>query len=339
MITTYRIEAGQLIVGEALPALAYVPAALPDQPPPPATLPVWIDLLQPTEAEERLVERLIGAELPTREEQQEIEASSRLYREGDVLFLTAPFMYGSETGELGSAAITFVLTAQTLVTVRHATPKAFGMFAARAQKNPAMLATSDGVMLGLFEHVVDRLADILERVGAEMDRRSHAAFKLAKSRETASAKDAALKDALIALGQVGETTARASDTLVGLSRILAFIAAEKETAIRKENKPRIKTLARDVRGLQEHAHFLNEKATFLLDAVLGLINIEQTAVIKTFSVVAVALMPPTLIASIYGMNFQFMPELEWGIGYPFALVLMVISAVLPVLYFRRKGWL
>ncbi|WP_114376617.1 magnesium transporter CorA family protein [Elioraea thermophila] len=339
MITTYRVEAGQLIVGEALPALAYAPAALPDQPPPPPALPVWIDLLQPTEAEERLVERLIGAELPTREEQQEIEASSRLYREGDVLFLTAPFMYGSETGELGSAAITFVLTSQTLVTVRHATPKAFGMFAARAQKNPSMLTTSDGVMLGLFEHVVDRLADILERVGAEMDRRSHAAFKLAKSRETASAKDAALKDALIALGQVGETTARASDTLVGLSRILAFIAAEKETAIRKENKPRIKTLARDVRGLQEHAHFLNEKATFLLDAVLGLINIEQTAVIKTFSVVAVALMPPTLIASIYGMNFQFMPELEWGIGYPLALVLMIVSAVLPVLYFRRKGWL
>ncbi len=339
MITTYRVEAGQLIVSEALPALAYVPAALPDQPPPPVSLPVWIDLLQPTEAEERLVERLIGAELPTREEQQEIETSSRLYREGDVLFLTAPFMYGSETGELGSAAITFVLTGQTLVTVRHATPKAFGMFAARAQKNPAMLATPDGVMLGLFEHVVDRLADILERVGAEMDRRSHAAFQLAKSRETASAKDAALKDALIALGQVGETTARASDTLVGLSRILAFIAAEKETAIRKENKTRIKTLARDVRGLQEHAHFLNEKATFLLDAVLGLINIEQTAVIKTFSVVAVALMPPTLIASIYGMNFQFMPELEWGFGYPLALVLMVISAVLPVLYFRRKGWL
>jgi magnesium transporter len=213
------------------------------------------------------------------------------------------------------------------------------MFAARAQKNPTMIATSDGVMLGLFEHVVDRLADILERVGAEMDRRSHAAFKLAKSRETASAKDAALKDALIALGQVGETTARASDTLVGLSRILAFIAVEKETAIRKENKSRIKTLARDVRGLQEHAHFLNEKATFLLDAVLGLINIEQTAVIKTFSVVAVALMPPTLIASIYGMNFQYMPELEWGIGYPLALAMMVASAVLPVMYFRRKGWL
>jgi magnesium transporter len=339
MITTYRVEDGKLVVGEAPPPPTLPPPVLPDQPARPTNQPVWIDLFQPTPQEERIVERLIGVELPTREEQQEIEASSRLYREGEALFLTASFMYGSETGEPGSAAITFVLTAQTLVTVRYATPKAFGMFAARAQKNPTMIATSDGVMLGLFEHVVDRLADILERVGAEMDRRSHAAFKLANSRETASAKDAALKDALIALGQVGETTARATETLVGLSRILAFIAVEKETAIRKENKARIKTLARDVRGLQEHAHFLNEKATFLLDAVLGLINIEQTAVIKTFSVVAVALMPPTLIASIYGMNFQYMPELEWGIGYPLALAMMVASAVLPVMYFRRKGWL
>ncbi len=339
MITTYRIDGGRLVVGEALTAPAYAPAALPDQPPPPPNLPIWIDLLQPTEAEERMVERLIGAALPTREEQQEIEASSRLYREGDVLFLTASFLHGADTGELGSAAITFVLTAQTLVTVRHVTPRAFGMFAARATRNPSLISTSDGVMLGLFEHVVDRIADILERIAGEMDRTSHAAFKLAKSRETASAKDTALKDALITLGQVGETTARANDTLVGLSRILAFIAAEKETAIRKENKPRIKTLARDVRSLQEHAHFLNEKATFLLDAVLGLINIEQTAVIKTFSVVAVALMPPTLIASIYGMNFHYMPELEWVSGYPIALGLMVVSAVLPVLYFRRRGWL
>ena len=95
----------------------------------------------------------------------------------------------------------------------------------------------------------------------------------------------------------------------------------------------------DLRSLQEHAKFLNEKATFLLDAVLGVINIEQTAVIKTFSVVAVALMPPTLIASIYGMNFAHMPELAWGLGYPIALLLMGVSAVLPVAYFRRKGWL
>lgn len=331
MITTYHIERGRLVVGEALrPPAGDAPAAPP---------PVWIDLLQPTWQEERMVEQQIGVELPTREEQQEIEASSRLYREGEALFLTAPFMHSADTGEPGTAAITFVLTGQTLVTVRHATPRAFGAFAARAARNPAMLATADGVMLGLFEQVVDRLADVLERITADMDRSSTATFRTARSNEPASTKSAALKEALITLGAVGDATARASETLLGLARIMAFVAAEKGSAIRKENAPRIKTLARDLRSLQEHATFLNEKATFLLDAVLGFINIEQTAVIKTFSVVAVALMPPTLIASIYGMNFRHMPELDWPYGYPLALLVMLVAAVLPYFVFKWKRWL
>lgn len=336
MITTYKVEAGQMRVGDAivsLPAPGAAPASAP-----PAT-PIWIDLLQPSLQEERLVEQLIGVEVPTREEMQEIEASSRLYREGEVLFMTAPFLFGIDTGEVGSTPITFVLTTSSLVTIRYATPKAFGVFAARAAKNPSLAATPDGVMLGLFEQVVDRLADILERVGADMDRTSQAAFKAAKSRDRATRKDETLKDALIALGQVGEITSRTSDTLLGLSRILAFIAAEKDTCIRKENKNRVKTLARDVRSLMEHGKFLNEKATFLLDAVLGIINIEQNAIIKTFSVVAVIFMPPTLVASIYGMNFQFMPELGWTLGYPVAIGLMIASAVAPLWYFKRKGWL
>ena len=331
MITTYRVEGGRLRVGDA--ELASGPAGATEK------LPIWIDLLQPTLQEERLVERLIGVEVPTREEMQEIEASSRLYREGDVLFMTANFLYGADTGEIGSAAITFVLTAEALVTIRYATPKAFGVFAARAAKNPALVATADGVMLGLFEQVVDRLADILERVGADMDRTSQAAFRAAKSREGASKKEGALKDALIALGQVGEVTARTSDTLLGLSRILAFIAAEKDACIRRENAVRVKTLARDVRSLMDHSKFLNDKATFLLDAVLGIINIEQSAIIKTFSVVAVVFLPPTLVASIYGMNFELMPELQWSLGYPWALALMVASAVAPLWYFKRRGWL
>jgi magnesium transporter len=333
MITTYRVEGGQMRVGDLLPALPGPGEAGAPTPP------IWIDLVQPTMQEERLVEQLIGVELPTREEMQEIEASSRLYREGGVLFMTATFLYGADSGEIGSTPITFVLTPQCLVTIRYATPKAFGVFAARAAKNPALAATADGVMLGLFEQVVDRLADILERIGADMDRTSHAAFKAAKSKEGASKKEGLLKDALIALGTVGEITARASDTLLGLSRILAFLAAEKDGCVRRENSPRIKTLARDVRSLMDHGKFLNDKATFLLDAVLGIINIEQSAIIKTFSVVAVVFLPPTLVASIYGMNFEVMPELQWTLGYPFALALMLASAVAPLWYFRRKGWL
>jgi magnesium transporter len=328
MMTTYTVEHGHLAVREGT------------QPPEQLRGAVWIDLLNPTPVEERAVQEALRLEIPTREEMQEIESSSRLYKEDDALFLTAPFLYGVENGEFASTAITFVLGNTNLVTVRYATPKAFAVFAARCHRTPASLMTTpDAVLFHLFEQVVDRLADILERIAADMDRASQAAFRTARANVKATAKDADLKDALITLGQVGEVTTRASETLLGLSRILTFVGAEKAGAIRKENQPLIKTLVRDVRSLVEHANFLNNKANFLLDAVLGIINVEQNAIIKTFTVASVALMPPTLLASIYGMNFDIMPELHWHLGYPLAIVLMLFSALLPIFYFKRKGWL
>jgi magnesium transporter len=328
MLTTYIIESGHLVVREGAAANAGLDRA------------VWIDLLSPTPEEEKAVQAALRLEIPSREEMQEIESSSRLYKEDDTLFLTAPFLYGVDGEDLGSTAITFVLGNATLVTVRYATPKAFAVFAARCQRSPVqMLTTPDGVMLHLFEQVVDRLADILERVASDMDRASQTAFRNARAKVKASTKTADLKDALITLGQVGEVTTRASETLLGLSRILTFVGAEKATAVRKENQGLIKTLMRDVRSLVEHASFLNSKANFLLDAVLGIINVEQSEIIKTFTVASVALMPPTLIASIYGMNFEIMPELGWRFGYPMALGMMIVSAVLPIAYFKRKGWL
>jgi magnesium transporter len=328
MLTTYTVENGQLAVREGAQEEAALRRA------------VWIDLLSPSPEEERRVQAALKLEIPTREEMQEIESSSRLYKEDETLFLTANFLYGVENGEYGSTAISFVLNNTSLVTVRYATPRAFSVFSARCQRTPAtLLATPDAVMLHLFEQVVDRLADILERIGADMDRASQTAFRSARTKAKATARDADLKDTLITLGQVGEVTTRASETLLGLSRILTFVGAEKATTVRKENQVVIKTLVRDVRSLVEHATFLNSKAQFLLDAVLGIINVEQTNIIKTFTVASVALMPPTLIASIYGMNFDIMPELHWPLGYPLALALMVVSAVLPILYFKRKGWL
>ncbi|MCX7370890.1 MAG: magnesium transporter CorA family protein [Alphaproteobacteria bacterium] len=327
MINAYTVENGQVVLREGLSDAAGLRGA------------VWIDLLNPSFEEEHAVQDALRIEVPTREEMQEIESSSRLYKEGEDLFLTANFLYGMEAGEFGSTAISFVLTGTTLITVRYATPKAFPTFALRCQKAPGLLSSADAVMLHLFEQIVDRLADILERVGTDMDRASAQAFKAARPGMRATQRDASLKAVLVTLGQVGEITTRASETLLGLSRILTFVGAEKAMAVRKENQGTIKTLVRDVRSLVEHANFLNNRATFLLDAVLGIINVEQNGIIKTFTVVSVALMPPTLIASIYGMNFQHMPELNWVVGYPLALLLMVCTAVLPVLYFRRKGWL
>ncbi|MBO1073086.1 magnesium/cobalt transporter CorA [Roseomonas marmotae] len=329
MLTTYTVAAGRLTLNNA------------EQPPEALRAAVWIDLLNPLREEVKVIEQTLGLELPTREEMQEIESSSRLYREGEILFLTAPFLYGAEQGEYGSTPITFVLAGHTLLTVRYATPKAFAAFANRAQRNPGLLSSADAVMLHLFEQVVDRLADILERLGADMDRASQSAFRTAKgtTKKKANARDADLKEVLIALGEVGEVTSRARETLLGLTRILTFVNAEKATALRKENKATIKVLERDVRSLVEHASFLSNKANFLLDAVLGIINIDQNGIIKTFTVASVALMPPTLVASIYGMNFAHMPELQSPYGYPLALLLMIGSAVLPILYFKRKGWL
>ena len=328
MMISYTVENGHLSVREGA------------QPPDLLRHAVWIDLLNPTSVEEQAVQLALQLEIPTREEMQEIESSSRLYKEDDTLFLTAPFLYGVDNGEFSSTAITFVLANANLITVRYATPKAFEVFAARCQRTPgALMTTPDAVMFHLFEQVVDRLADILERIAADMDRASQAAFRTAKAKAKVTTKTTDLKEALLTLGQVGEVTTRASETLLGLSRILTFVGAEKAGSIRRENQPLIKTLVRDVRSLVEHANFLNSKANFLLDAVLGIINVEQNAIIKTFTVASVALMPPTLIASIYGMNFQHMPELGWQIGYPLAIGLMVISAVLPIFYFKRRGWL
>ena len=327
MLTTYTVRDGTLSVREG------------ERDPEALRAAIWLDLLMPSPEEERAVQAALGLEIPTREEMQEIESSSRLYREGDALVTTASFLYGADTGEYGSTPISFVLTATNLVTVRYATPKAVPVFAARCQRAPALLATADAAMFHIFEQIVDRLADILEKVGADMDRDSQGAFRTARGRHAATRRAQALQDTLITLGQVGEVTARASETLLGLSRILTFLQAEKAVAIRKENQGMIKTLVRDVRSLVDHANFLNNRATFLLDAVLGMINVEQTAIIKTFTVVSVALMPPTLIASIYGMNFEHMPELSWQVGYPLALGLMIATAVLPVWYFKRKGWL
>lgn len=347
MLTTWTVEDGRCRVREG--AMSDITAVLPHEvraaaaavaEPDALRRAVWIDLLNPTPEEERAVQNALRLEIPTREEMQEIESSSRLYREDDALFLTANFLYGVDTGEYSSTAISFVLTNTTLVTVRYATPKAFTVFGTRAQRQPATFLTSpDAVMLHLFEQIVDRLADVLERVGSDMDRASQRTFRAARSNLKANRRDDQLKETLITLGQVGEVTTRTSETLLGLNRILAFVSAEKATAVRKENQALIKTLVRDVRSLVEHASVLNGKAQFLLDAVLGVINVEQNAIIKTFTVASVALMPPTLIASIYGMNYENMPELKWEYGYPLAILMMVVSAILPVLYFRRKGWL
>jgi magnesium transporter len=188
--------------------------------------------------------------------------------------------------------------------------------------------------------VVDRLADLIERIQAESDTVVQAIFASNGTDDKGRPKPRNFDTVLRTIGREGDLTSRVRDSLLGLDRLLSYFANVLQQ--RKDDKllrERIKAASRDVRSLADHVNYLANQITFLLDATLGMINIEQNAIIKFFSVVAVIFLPPTLIASIYGMNFHSMPELSWPWGYPLAIVLMVASAVLPVWVFRRRGWL
>ena len=298
---------------------------------------IWIDLLNPKREEEAKVERALKLEVPTREEQREIEASSRLYQENGAHFMTATVLYQTETAEPATTPITFILAGNRLITLRYAEPHAFSIFAARCRKPDPSLTSGTAVLIGLIETIVDRMADFIERIQGEVDTLSHSIFEMKGGTASRQRRfDVILKS----IGREGELTSRARESAHSLGRLLTFLTQVANE--RKEDKllkARIRTAARDVVSLADHVSYLSNKIVFLLDATLGMINIQQNDIIKIFSIAAVVFLPPTLVASIYGMNFDVMPELKWIIGYPFALVLMVLSAVLPYLYFKRKGWL
>lgn len=310
-------------------------------PQPPAAAPVvWFDLVDPTEDERQLVEAHLTVSLPTAAEMAEIELSDRLYHEEGAEFMTMTAVHGMDTDEPVKAPVTFVLKNRTLVTVRHVEPKPFLIYAARAQKGSAAQCNAgELVMLGILEAVVDRTADALERIGDEIDGISRDVFRNKSSSATKKTRD--LQSLIERIGRKGDLLTKVQESLVSLSRLVAYHAAleSSDRKTGKESRSRIKLIQRDAASLNDHAVSLSNKITFLLDATLGLINLEQNQIIKIFSVAAVVFLPPTLVASIYGMNFDFMPELHWRGGYPFALGLMVVSAVVPYLYFKRRGWL
>ena len=309
-------------------------------PAPDAALPgeaVWLDLVAPSPEEEHQVESLLGVEVPTREEMQEIEVSSRLYEENAALYMTATVVSKAESDHPQASAVTFILAGDRLVTVRYADPQPFALFTARCQRTPVPQARGDAVLIGLLDALIDRIADVLEHIGLEVDAISHEVFEHPASPRASGD----FQDILRRLGRRGDLTSKVRESLVGVGRLLMFFSqvAPANTKTAKDLRNRMRTMTRDVRSLTEHASFLSGKINFLLDATLGMINIEQNAIIKIFSVVAVVFLPPTLIASIYGMNFELMPELDWRFGYPLALALMVGSAVAPYLFFKRRGWL
>jgi magnesium transporter len=300
---------------------------------------LWIDLHAPDRSEVQFVEKALGLELPTQEEMLEIEPSSRLYQDGGATFATTNILWHTETDAPEISPVTFVLGERVLLTIRYSEPKSFALFQAQAARQAGLCQSSATILVGLLEAIIDRLADILERCTAEVDRISKDVFGRASPGGHIHTASQEYTDTLRRIGRQQDLVNKARETLVGLGRVVGFLSISRQPPLDKAGREHLKTLARDARSLTDHAAFIVSNINFLLDATLGMINIEQNQIIKIFSVAAVAFLPPTLVASIYGMNFDFMPELKWPWGYPLALALMLLSAVVPFLYFRRRKWL
>lgn len=301
------------------------------------TAAVWIDLLSPTREEEITFEKLLGIGLPTREDMEEIEISSRLYEEDGGLFMTAQLPAYTDEENATMGPVTFVLIGERLVTIRYHDPKSFDLFATRSARTPIAGESGETIFLGLLETLVDRLADVIERAGRTVTPVSKGIFHPTASRTKRALQH---RSFLETIGRAGDLISDIRDSLMTLDRAVGFYA---QHIVRQEGtedkRARIKTITRDLHSIGDHAGFLSGKITLLLDATLGMIGIEQNGIIKIFSVAAVVFLPPTLVASIYGMNFKFMPELDWQHGYPFAIGLMILSALLPYWFFKKKGWL
>jgi magnesium transporter len=299
---------------------------------------VWIDLVSPTHGEDKLVEKFLGIAVPTREEMQEIEVSSRLYVENGARYMTATLMCQSETDTPRTTPVTFILAGNRLVTVRYDDPKPFSLISNKFGRYCPPNITGQMVFMDLLDAVIDRSADILERIGVDVDQLSHDIFEPPRSlrKQRRGAYNAVLRT----IGRTGDLTSKVRESLVSVGRLLLFLANEAEgMRWAKDVRAQLQSMQRDIVSLSDHSSYLTNKITFLLDALLGVVSLEQNDIIKLFSVMAVVLMPPTLIASIYGMNFGHMPELSWQFGYPFALLLMVIAGALPYFFFKWKRWL
>lgn len=302
----------------------------------------WIDLINPEPDELAFVERATGLHVPSIEDLSEIESSSRLRNQNGAIYLSAPVVYRSDADQPLTTPVGFVLTRERLITVRFAELTAFRTFIDRDLADETDPLTSAAVFAGLMDAIIDRLADVLEMIAAELDGLSHRLFRnpvaeLAAQRPPAR-ESADLRIILRRVGASGDLASKIRDSLHGIGRIVPYVATLAADWLPAGVKPRLDTVRQDVLSLADYDGHINNKIQLLLDATLGLINVEQNNIIKVLTIVSVVGIPPTLIASMYGMNFKIMPELNWSWGYPYALALIALSAVLPLLWLKWRGW-
>jgi magnesium transporter len=301
--------------------------------------PVWIDLFNPTAEESHKATELSKAKIPARDALEEIESSSRLRFERDTLYLSMSVSAHVEQHESAPTPVGFVLNEHILVTVRYTELQGFEN--ARQQLTHGNYpAASVAIFIALLEGMVDFGADILQQIAGDLNGISRRVFQeyALSPRRNVARQSRGLRQTMIDVGQRGEKLSQIRESLLGLQRISSFVAEKGRGFIGDDVQARLKTAAGDLTSLTDFESHLTDKVQFLLDAVLGFINTEQNDIFKVLTIVSVVGIPPTLIAGIYGMNFQSMPEYHWSHGYAWGLSLIFLSTLLPVLWFKWRGW-
>jgi magnesium transporter len=300
--------------------------------------PIWVDLESPTLEEKRWVKQYYGLSIPDDAMDEDIEESARFYEEdnGD-LHIRSDFLIADED-EPRAVRVAFILNLRNdelksrgvLFSIHDEDVPVFRLLRLRARRAPGLIADAKEVLLKLFDADAEYSADTLEGIYDELE-------KVSTQVLSGDVTDALAGEVLGAIARQEDLNGRIRRNVMDTRRAVSFMMRSR--MLNAEQFEEARQILRDIESLDNHTAFLFDKINFLMDATVGFININQNKIIKIFSVASVALLPPTLIASIYGMNFKTMPELDWALGYPYALVLMIASALVPMYYFRKRGWL
>jgi magnesium transporter len=299
---------------------------------------IWIDLLSPTAEEATFVEMRTKVHIPSIEALSEIESSSRTAVDHEIVYLSVPAVAQGDTADAYLSPTGFILTKSELITVRFASLSTFDAVVEQVRQDKT-LRSAAAIFTALLEATVDRGADVLERLGAELGKVSKSVFRGDPSRPKHTVRsNNALRRALTAVGTTGDRLALARDALLGVGRIAPFVLSLRKDWLLPELEARLEAVNKDILSLNDYEAHLSGKVQFLLDAILGFISIQQNDLFKVLTIVSVVGIPPTLVAGIYGMNFKYMPELNWIGGYPFGLAVIALSALIPLAWFKWRGW-
>lgn len=328
MIIAYIIQNGFIVKKEIVPG-DELPSNM-----------VWIDMYAPSVNEKKYIEKCFNIDVLTSEEISRIEVMSPFYKSKEAYYMTLTIINKNEDSHFESTPFTSVMTSNCLITLHYSRMHIIETFLSLTKHETEIYRTPSVLLSALTEVFIHDVGEMLEKTGNEADILIQSVFEKGSKLE-GKVSENNYSNAIAKIGRAGNIISRCRESLVSINRlIIYFTQIEREKTPYKEHSLRLKHISREVGCLTEYANFLSQRISFLLDATLGLLSVEQNTVVKVFTIASAVFMPPTLIASMYGMNFQHMPpEVHWQYGYPLALFLIFISAAIPLRYFKKKGWL